>query len=78
MVKLRRALSIAAAVLVAIAFFIGTLWALNFVTPTVVPERPTQVTTPALPQATRPSVIVAPIAIALPVIRQALDSLGVE
>jgi len=73
MVKLRRALSIAAAVLVAIAFFIGTLWALNFVTPTVVPERPTQVTTPALPQATRPSVIVAPIAIALPVIRQALD-----
>ncbi len=73
MLKLKRAFSIAAAVVVGVVFFFGSLWALNFLTPTVTPERPALAETPPLPPATLPSVIIAPASIALPAIRQALD-----
>jgi hypothetical protein len=64
---------IATAIVVAIVFFFGTLWALNFLTPTVAPERPKLAETRPLPPATRPSVIIAPVAIAIPTIRQAIE-----
>jgi hypothetical protein len=56
-----------------LSFFFGTLWALNFLTPTVAPERPALAETPPLTPATRPSVIIAPVAIAIPAIRQAIE-----
>jgi hypothetical protein len=73
MFKLTRALTIALTVTVAVVFFFGTLWALNFLTPTIAPERPVLAKTPPLPPATRPSVIIAPVAIAIPPLRQAID-----
>ena len=73
MFRLTGALKIATAVVVAIVFFFGTLWALNFLTPTVEPQRPVLAQTPPLPPATRPSVIIAPVAIAIPAIRQAIE-----
>jgi hypothetical protein len=74
MFGLTRTLRIAAAIVVAIVFFFGTLWALNVLTPTVEPQRPVLAETPPLPPATRPSVIVAPVAIAIPAIRQAIEN----
>jgi hypothetical protein len=73
MFRLTGALKIAAAIVVAIVFFAGTLWALNVLTPTIEPQRPVLAQTPALPPATRPTVIIAPVAIAIPAIRQAID-----
>jgi predicted small integral membrane protein len=74
MFGLTRTLKIAAAIVIAIVFFFGTLWALNLLTPTVEPQRPVLAETPALPPATRPSVIIAPVAIAIPAIRQAMEN----
>lgn len=73
MFKLTGALKIAAAIVVAIVFFVGTLWALNLLTPSVGPQRPVLEQTPALPPATRPTVIIAPVAIAIPALRQAIE-----
>ncbi len=73
MFRLTGALKIAAAIVVAIVFFFGTLWALNLLTPAVEPQRPVLAETPPLPPATRPSAIVAPVAIAIPAIRQAIE-----
>ena len=73
MFRLTGALKIAAAVVVAIVFFAGTLWALNMLTPTVEPQRPVLAETPSLPPANRPTVIIAPVAIAIPAIRQAIE-----
>jgi hypothetical protein len=73
MFRLSSALKIATAIAVAIVFFFGTLWALNFLTPTVEPQRPVLAETPPLPPATRPTVIIAPVAIAIPAIRQAIE-----
>jgi hypothetical protein len=73
MFKFNRALSIASAVVIGIVFFFGTLWVLNLLTPTVAPERPVLAETPPLPPATRPSLIIAPVAIAIPTVRQALE-----
>jgi hypothetical protein len=73
MLKLSGGLKIAGAVVVAIVFFFGTLWALNFLTPTVAPQKPALVETPPLPPATRPSVIIAPAAIAIAAIGQAIE-----
>jgi hypothetical protein len=73
MSKLRRPLTIALTITVAAVFFFGTLWALDLLTPTVAPERPAVARTPPLPQATRPSVIIAPVAISIPSIRQLLE-----
>lgn len=66
-------MKIAAAIVVAILFFFATLWALDLLTPTVVPERPAAADTPPLPPATRPSVVMVPAAIAIPAIREALE-----
>lgn len=73
MFRLTGALKIAAAIMVAIVFFVGTLWALNFLTPTVEPQRPVLAETRSLPPANRPTVIIAPVAIAIPAIRQAIE-----
>lgn len=73
MFRLTGALKIAAAIVVAIVFFAGTLWALSFLTPTAEPQRPVIAQTPALPPATRSTVIIAPVAIAIPAIRQAIE-----
>jgi hypothetical protein len=74
MFKLSRSLTIAAAITIAAAFFLGTFWALNLLTPAGAPERPVLAETPPLPPATRPSVIVVPVAVAIPAIRQAIES----
>jgi len=66
-------LKIAAAIVVAIVFFAGTLWALNLLTPTIEPQRPVLAQTPPLPAATRPSIIIVPVAIGIPAIRQAFE-----
>jgi hypothetical protein len=73
MVRLEGALKIATAIVVAIVFFVGTLWAHNILTPTVEPQRPVLPETRPLPPATRSTVIVAPVAIAIPAIRQAIE-----
>jgi len=73
MFSFRWGVKIAAAAVIGIAFFLGTLWALNFLTPTVEPEKPTVAETPTLPDAVRPSTIVAPVAIAIPAIGQAIE-----
>lgn len=67
-------LKIAGGIAVAVAFFIGTLWALDLLTPTVQPQKPIIAETPPLPPATRQSVIIAPAAISIPAIRDALDN----
>lgn len=66
-------LKIAGGIAVAIAFFFGTLWALDLLTPAAAPQRPALAEKPALPPATRPSVVIAPVAIAIPAIQQAID-----
>jgi hypothetical protein len=73
MFKLAGASKIAGAIVVAVVFFFGTLWALDLLTPTVAPPRPVIADAPALPPATRPSVVMVPVAIAIPTIRQALE-----
>lgn len=73
MFKLAGALRIAGAIVVAIVFFFGTLRALDLLTPTVAPERPVIADLPTLPPATQPSVVMVPVAIAIPTIRQALE-----
>ena len=73
MFRLTGALKIAAAVVVAIVFFAGTLWALNMLTPTVEPQRPVLAETPSRPPANRPTVIIAQVAIAIPAVRQAIE-----
>lgn len=73
MFKLSRPLTIAVAITIAAVLFLGTLWILSLLTPTVAPEQPALAETPSLPPAARPSVIVVPVAIAIPAIRQALD-----
>jgi hypothetical protein len=73
MFKLNGGLKIAGAVVVGIVFFFGTLWALNFLTPTVAPEKPALAETPPLPKATRTSVVIAPTAIAISAISKAIE-----
>jgi hypothetical protein len=73
MFRLQRAATIAVAITVAIALFFGTLWFLNLLTPTVAPEPPELAETPPLPPASRPSVIIAPVSIAIAAIRQAME-----
>lgn len=73
MLKLAGALKIAGAVAIAVVFFFGTLWALDLLTPTVQPQRPVIAEKPPLPPAARPSVVIAPVAIAIPAIQKALE-----
>lgn len=73
MSKLASASKIAGAIVVAVAFFFATLWALDLLTPTVTPQLPAAVETSPLPPASRPSVVMVPAAISIPAIRQALE-----
>lgn len=59
--------------MIAVIFFFGTLWSLSFLTPTIEPQKPALEITPPLPPATRSSVFIAPVAIAIPAIRQAIE-----
>ncbi len=59
--------------MIAIVFFFGTLWALNFLTPTIEPQKPRLLETPPLPPATRPSVVIAPAAIAISAVSKAVE-----
>ncbi len=65
-----------AGILVVGLFFGATLWALDTFLPaaTTPKNRPALAALPALPPASRPSTIVAPVAVAIPAIRVALDN----
>jgi len=76
MFKFVGASKIAGAIVVAIVFFFGTLWALDLLTPTVAPPQTVIAETPPLPPASRPSVVMVPVAIAIPTIRQALEQVA--
>lgn len=58
---------------IAVAFFFGTLWAMDRFSSPAEPQKPVVAEKPPLPPATRSSVIVAPVSIALPAIRQAME-----
>ena len=58
---------------IAVTFFFGTLWAMDRFSSPAEPQRPVVAEKPPLPPATRPSVIIAPVSIALPAIRQAME-----
>jgi hypothetical protein len=58
---------------IAAVFFVGTLVALELFGSRGEPQKPELAEKPPLPEATRQSVIVAPIAIAIPAIRQAME-----
>jgi hypothetical protein len=73
MLKLAGVLKIAGAVAIGIVCFFGTLWALDLLTPTVQPQRPVLAEKPPLAPATRSSVVIAPVAIAIPAIQKAVE-----
>ena len=73
MLRFTRSYRIATAIAVAIVFFVATLWALDLLTPTVEPQQAVLAPTSPLPPATRPTMIVAPVAIAIPALRQAME-----
>ncbi len=58
---------------IAVVFFFGTLWAMDRVSSSAEPQKPIIAEKPPLLPATRSSVIVAPVSIALPAIRQAME-----
>jgi hypothetical protein len=62
--------------LIVVVFFSGTLWALNTFLPSnpVVRGRPALEAIPALPQISRTSTVIAPVAVSLSAIRSTLDN----
>ena len=58
---------------IAVVFFFGTLWAMDRSSSQAQPQRPIIAEKPPLPPATRSSFIVAPVSVALPAIRQAME-----
>ena len=64
---------IGGSVAVAVAFFFGTLWLTDRLSTPAEPQKPALAEKPPLPPASRSSLIVAPVSIALPAIRQAME-----
>lgn len=58
---------------VAVVFFFGTLWAIERFSRPSTPQKPVLAQKPPLPPATRQSVIIAPVAVAIPAIRDAME-----
>jgi len=61
------------AIAVVVAFFFGTLWAIDRVSAPSAPQKPVLAEKPPLPPATRQSVIIAPVAITIPAIRDSME-----